>query len=178
MLNYEYVLCFTVYFVVYGISKLFFLYKDAGGLWYKDKLREYVTAFTNLALNLIFVHFWGLFAIILSTIVSLLFVGMPWLLHNLFTTLFDNKDLKEFLKKLLLYIVVICFACVVCTLVCSLINLSGWLTIIIRLIICCIIPNLIFLVAFFKTKEFRGAINIVDRMTKNKLKLTQRILRG
>ena len=178
MLSYEYVVCFAVYFVIVEINSLLNLYKDAGGLWHKDKFRVFATAFANLALNLIFVNFWGLFAILLSTVVSMLFVGMPWLLHNLFTVLFNHKELKGFLKKLLLYIVVICVSCVVCTLVCSLINLSGWLTIIIRLLICCIIPNLIFFVVFFKTKEFRGALNIIDRMTKNKLRLTQRILRS
>ena len=37
----------------------------------------------------------GLYGVILSTVVATLIVGMPWLIHNLFTTLFDGEDRQK-----------------------------------------------------------------------------------
>jgi len=50
-------------------------------------------------MNLITVQFWGIYGVILSTALSTIFVGMPWLLHNLFTVLFSKKELPDYLKR-------------------------------------------------------------------------------
>lgn len=62
-------------------------YKDAAGIWHEDRFRPLVTEVVNLALNVIMVQFWGVYGILLSTVISMLLIGMPWLLVNLFTTI-------------------------------------------------------------------------------------------
>lgn len=92
MLEYTAVICFGIYFYVMQINQLLNIYKDAGGLWHEDRFRPIVTAIANLAINLLLVNFWGIYGVLLSTVITALFIGMPWLLHNLFTVLFERKE--------------------------------------------------------------------------------------
>lgn len=107
MLSSSAVICFVVYFFVRQLNSLFNTYKDASGMWHEDRFRPLVAALTNLALNLILVQFIGLYGILISTVLAIVCVGMPWLLHNLFTVIFEKKYLVGYLKNLLYYCFII-----------------------------------------------------------------------
>lgn len=168
MLSFSAVICFVVYFFTRQLNALFNLYKDASGMWHEDKYRPLAAALANLILNLILVQFIGIYGVILSTVLAILCIGMPWLFHNLFTIIFERKNLRLFLKKLRLYCVVVIFSCVICYIVCSLINLGLVLTIIIRGIICCLIPNLIYYIIYRDTEEFQLSLLLANNMTQKK----------
>lgn len=176
MLEFTAVVCFCIYFFIYVINRLLNTYKDAGGIWHQDRFRPLVTAIVNLCLNLVMVEYWGIYGIILSTVLSMAIVGMPWLILNLFTTLFDKVQLSIYLKKLFTYIVVTFVSCLASKFVCSYINNNLVITILLRMIICFIIPNIIFLITFFKTHEFKESIELIDKITKGKLNLKRVIL--
>lgn len=169
MLAFSAVICFVVYFFCRQLNTVFNVYKDASGMWHEDKYRPLAAALTNLILNLILVQFMGLYGVLLSTVLAILCVGMPWLLHNLFAWIFEKKDLRPFIKKLIFYCIMVAISCVVCYLVCSFVNLQLIPTIIIRAIICCIIPNLIFYLVYRRTEEFQGALGLTSTMTKGKI---------
>lgn len=169
LLDFPVVICFCIYFFIYEINRLLNTYKDAAGIWHEDRFRPLVTAAANLFMNLIMVQFWGIYGIILSTVLSMLCVGMPWLLHNLFTVLFSRKFLWSYLKKLLFYVAVVAVSSFITYFVCSLINLPDILLIIVRLLICGIIPNTVFLIAYRKTDEFKESVKLLDKMTKGKI---------
>lgn len=171
------VICLVIYYYVYEINQLLNMYKDAGGIWHEDRFRPLITAIANLTMNLIMVQFWGIYGVILSTVLSMLLVGMPWLFHNLFTTMFEKKQLLEYLRKLFYYVAVSLMACVITYLVCSRVDSGNWMTIIIRGIICCVIPNFIFMMIYHRTTEFKECIKLVDKMTKGKLKLEKRMIK-
>ena len=99
MVEFPVVICLVIYFYLFIFNKLLQTYKDSGGIWHTDRFRSLITATTNLVLNLIMVQFWGLYGIILSTVLSMLVVGIPWLIQNLFTTMFEKKMLLPYLKK-------------------------------------------------------------------------------
>lgn len=175
MLSFSIVICFCIYFYIAQINSLLNLYKDAAGIWHEDRFRPLVTAMANLIMNLIMVQHWGLYGIILSTVLSTLFVGMPWLLHNLFTVIFEMKDLKAYILKTLYYVVITVIVGSLTYFICSLIDLPLLLTLIVRALICCIIPNVCFFFIFFRTKEFKQSIEIVNKMTKGKLKVLSKL---
>lgn len=136
-----------------------------------------MTALSNLTLNLILVQFWGIYGVLLSTVISMLFIGMPWLLHNLFTTIFSRELLPKYLKQLLKYAGISMVACVATYLVCLNIHLGDWGTFFIRAGVCCIIPNIIFVVAYHRTEEYAKCVNLLDRITKGKLHLSKILVR-
>lgn len=173
MLNFSAVVCFCLYFFVYEINQLLCTYKDAAGIWHEDRFRPLVTALTNLVMNLIMVQFWGIYGVILSTVLSTLFIGMPWLLHNLFTILFEKRQLLLYLKALLQYTFVIFVSCTICYAICQLFSFSEWTTLIVRAILCCIIPNMVYFFAYRKKPEFAECIRLLETLTKGRLKLTK-----
>lgn len=173
MLEFSAVICFCIYFFVFEINQLLNTYKDAAGIWHEDRFRPLVTAIVNLSLNLLMVQFLGVYGIILSTVLSMLFVGMPWLLHNLFTILFDKKELYVYLLRLGFYAAVSFVVCLVCCIICFHLELSGFMGLIVRGIVCVLISNISFYFAYCKMPEFSQSILLVDRMTKGKFKLTK-----
>ena len=174
MLEFSAVICFCVYYFVYEINQLLNTYKDAAGIWHEDRFRPLVTAGANLGMNLIMVQFWGIYGVLLSTVLSMLIVGMPWLLHNLFTVLFEKKQLAEYLKDLFFYVIVVAISCIGCYLICQLVNFNLWGNLILRAVICCIVPNVFYFIVYRKRVEFKQCLQLVDKMMKNKLHLERR----
>lgn len=167
LLSLSCVLCFVVYYYVTEMNSVLLLYKDAAGIWHKDRFRPLVTAITNLVLNLILVNFIGICGVLLSTVISALVVGFPWLIQNLFTEIF-KINAKSYLIKLLRYTVVAIIATTITYGICNFIHGATWITLIIKAFICLIIPNIIFFVTYYKTNEMKETISLVKKILKIK----------
>lgn len=170
MLPFSIVILLCVYFYLYEFNLLFNVYKDAAGLWHEDKLRPLITSLTNLGLNLIMVQFIGLYGVILSTVLSMLFVGMPWLLRNVFTHLF-KRNIGDFLKRLFGYLCITIICCIATYVLCSMIHVTPVIGLFLKLIIAVVMPSLIYLMFFRKTEEFHKMCEIVTRIMGKFLKI-------
>lgn len=177
MFEFPAVVCFCVYFFIVEINTLLNMYKDAAGIWHEDRFRPLVTAVVNLTLNLCLVQYMGIYGILLSTVLSMLIVGMPWLLQNLFTVLFDKKELKNYLLQLIKYAVSAVVTACISYLVGDVVPFSGVMLLVFRIIICAIITILVFYIIYRKTDEFERGIMIVDGITKGKFQLRRLIIK-
>lgn len=173
MLGFAAVICFCVYYFVYEINQLLNTYKDSAGIWHEDRFRPLITAIANLSMNLIMVQFWGIYGVLLSTSLSMILVGMPWLLHNLFTVLFDKSNMWGYIRTLLKYTFVTVISGVACCAISSIFHLSALGNLAYRAMVCCIVPNLIYFVVYYRTPEFAQCVQLLDKMTKNKLNLSR-----
>ena len=173
MLNFTAVICFCVYYFIYEINQLLNTYKDAAGIWHEDRFRPLITAVANLTLNLILVQFWGIYGVLLSTVLSMLFVGMPWLLHNLFTVLFERSRMSGYVKMLFKYTFIVAISCVFCYALSSVVNFTAFGNLVYRAVVCCVIPNLLYFVVYHKTVEFAQCVQLVDKMTKTRFRLSR-----
>lgn len=170
LLPYGMVLMFCAYFTIRQISNILFVYKDAAGMWHEDKWRPLTCSIVNLVVNLILVQFWGLYGILLSTIFSMLVVGMPWLIHNLFTTIFHCSP-KKYVIDILKYLLITVICTAICIGITSLIKIeSNILTIIVNFLVCIIVPNGIFFVLYKNKEEFRAVAGLANNLTKGKIK--------
>ncbi len=175
MVEFSIVICLVVYFFVYELNSILNFYKDASGMWHEDRFRPLVTALANLGLNIILVQYIGLYGIILSTVITMILIGMPWLIHNLFHVVFPKKYVGRFLGKLLIYIVATLAACTITYATGSLLYAATpFLEIIIRLLVCIVEGNLIFFLVYYQLPEFERSMGIADRMTKGKIKVLHR----
>lgn len=171
LLSFGCVICFVAYFYIRIINQVLIVYKDAAGLWHEDRFRPLCTAVANLIMNLIFVQFIGIYGVLLSTVISTLFIGMPWVIHNIFTVLFKNGR-NEYVKGLLKYTFVTLIICVATFGVGMRISFSSdIMTIIVRAIICAILPNILFIVVFRKKAVFKQTIALIDKMCGRKIKI-------
>ena len=173
MLSYPAVICFAVYFYINEQIQLLFTYKDAAGIWHADRFRPLITSVVNLILNIILVRFWGIYGILLATVISRLAIGIPWIVYNLFTALFERKMMKDYVKRMLSYAIVAVAICGITAILCHVIRLSLIALLITRVIIVCIVPNIMVVLVYRKKIEFQQSIELLDKMTKNKLHLGQ-----
>ena len=170
MLSIKAVVCFSAYFYIRQLNSLLNLYKDASGMWHEDRFRPLCAALTNLILNLVFVQIWGIYGVLLSTVIAILVVGIPWLLHNLFTVIFNHEQLNEYLIHLAKYVFISILICIISYICCSCINSIRIMTLVYRFIICCVLTNGLYYLVFRSDTEFRKSIELVNNMTKGKYK--------
>ena len=167
MLSVPEVVCFVLYFFVRQYNSLFNLYKDASGMWHEDRFRPLAAAVTNLILNLISVQLIGIYGILLSTVLAIVCVGMPWLMYNLFSIVFDRKHLFSFVRRIGVYCSVVLISCAVTYGICYFIDLALIPTLIVRGLICVMIPNLIYYIVFRNSTEFHQLLEFVGRIAKS-----------
>ena len=177
MLDMTAVICFAAYFYVYILNRLLNVYKDAAALWRQDRFRPLITAATNLVLNLLLVKIWGIYGVLLSTVVSWIAVGIPWIIQNVFSVFFDRSMMKGYIKQLLIYAVMAAISGVLVSWICLQIGVGGWGHLVLCAAVSVTIPNIVFWIAFRKNRLLRPSLQILDRMTKQKLHL-ERILLG
>ena len=67
--------------------------------------------------------------------------------------------------------------CAVCILICNFIDFNSLiLTIALRLVVCALVPNVVLLVIFAKTSEFKGLVSMVNTLTKGKIKVLKKLM--
>lgn len=177
MLGFGMVISFAVYFYVYTFNRLANVYKDAAGLWHADRFRPLTTALVNLSLNLLTVRWLGLYGVLLSTIASIVLVGVPWLLRNLFTLQFERAQLRPFLKQLLLMMACTALSGAAVCVICAQFDMAPWGKLLACMLVSVAIPNALFYVLLHRHSQFRAAVQFADRVTKKKLKLEKRLCR-
>lgn len=169
MLEFPIVICLCVYYFVYEINMLLNTFKDAAGIWHEDRYRPLITSLCNLTLNIVLIKFMGLYGVVLSTVISILVVGMPWLMHNLFTVLF-KRSVREYIIQLIKYGLVTLIVWIASYKVSTLIEINLLLQVVVRLIICTFFSIALFLVVFRKSNEFKSAMELVKNMLRLKRK--------
>ena len=163
MLSMAMVVLFCLYFFLYEYNQLFNLYKDSAGLWYEDRYRALLTALVNLTLNLLLVRYIGLYGIIASTVLSILLVGMPWLLHNLFSLLF-RRSISGYLGELAKYTAVTVLSCFVSYFITGRIDLDGVPALVVNAVVAVSVPCSMYLVFFRKNEHFHSTLALAKRL--------------
>ena len=157
----------AVYFYVWKMMEIVNVYKDAAGLWEYDKYRPLVASIVNLALNIILVRFIGIYGIIISTIIAILFIIFPWSTYTLFSKYFLSGYL-DYLKKYFINLVITFVASAITLFLCDRLFESYD---IIGFLICCLIsivtPNVIFGLFYCKSSLCKESIKwLVDKIKK------------
>ena len=132
----------SIEFYFWKIMLVVSIYKDAAGIWEYDKFRPLFAAIVNLILNIILVQFIGLYGIVWSTIISLIFVINPWSIYVLFKHYF-KIGLKQFLLRYVYNILVTFFAGVITYGICLLFSADSITYFLTKVGICIIVPNVV-----------------------------------
>ena len=147
---------FAIYFYIFQSEKIVLTYKDAAGLWWQDRFRPYIVMGVNLVLNVATVQKIGVYGVILSTIISLL-ISLPWSGYVLHKHLF-RVSFKKYAFIYSRYLIIAIITCAITYLSCSLTGGGKYLQLLLRFIICCIVPNMIFFVLNIKNPELKDSI--------------------
>ena len=140
-------------------------FKEAGGIFYEDRFVPLIEASTNLIMSLIFLKLFGLMGVFMGTICSNLVLHLYSYPKYVYKKLFGEGYLsyyKEFFKYFSLAIVIGCGTYIVSKIF---VFNSIW-SLVIDVLICLIIPNLIYFILFRNSKELNYFLQLLKKMLK------------
>lgn len=143
----------VIYFFLPRVSSMTYTYREAAGLWWEDRYRPIVAAIANLSINIILVRFIGINGIIISSILCTVFINIPWGSYILFKNYF-KRSVIEYFCKLSFYALVTTIISAITYFLLDILPEKGFVSFIIKGIICVIIPNVLFFVVYHKLPEF------------------------
>ena len=139
------------------------VYAEAAGLWWEFRYLMVAETVLNIVLNILFVRLWGVVGIISATIVSILFVNFFGSSHILFKYYFRNGRLREFfadhLKYLLVTVVITALTYAACRGAGTAIGGGKWGQLLVRGVVCAVLPAGLYVLAYGRTREFREAVS-------------------
>ncbi|MCD2492276.1 polysaccharide biosynthesis protein [Lacrimispora sp. NSJ-141] len=158
------VILFVLYFMVNHLRRIVTTYRDAAGLWWSDKIRPYLVVILNIVLDIIFVQVWGINGILTSTVFLSAFISIPWELHILFKNIFIKEQKIDYYILLFKYLLEIALGGVVSYLICVSVGTDSIRTFIIKIIVCCLVPNLVFVLLNLRNKNMIRAYETIRQM--------------
>ncbi|MGL6200633.1 MAG: lipopolysaccharide biosynthesis protein [Lachnospiraceae bacterium] len=164
MFSFDIVIAICIYFYVWTIGDIKSQYADAAGLWWKDRIRASVEAISNIALNYVLVKHFAVLGIVIATAISILFIGFPWSTKIVFDNYFKEKSFLKYMRDEMLYAIVTVFSCTITWNICENVKFIGFAELIVKALICIVLPNFIYIVCYIKTKYFKDAMGFARRI--------------
>ena len=157
------VFCFAVYYYSMGANKLLNMFKDSAGIWKKDRWRPLTAALVNLGLNLATVQWLGLYGVLLSSVVSIVFIQIPWLFRNLFQEVFPRALRGRFVRLFCGLTAIALISCAASWLICSRFSLTVWPALALNAVVSFAVPNLCFCIFLGRNPLLRESISQIKR---------------
>lgn len=130
-------------------------FRTSHGLFVQGKYRPAIMAILNITLSIALLKPLGILGVYIATVISRLTTQAWFDPYILYKNVFKKSPFIYYRKYLLRIVVIVACAALTMAVAESVTLNSLWLTVIIRIILCIIIPNTVIAVAFFKTKEFK-----------------------
>lgn len=145
------------------------IFKTKAGIFTQDKYVPLIESVVNLCSSIILVKYFGLSGIFLGTTISTICIVL-WNTPRIVYKNVFKKSLVEYFKSYVLYVILTLAVGCITTLVCtSLVSGTTFVSLVIRGIICVSIPNVVYILIFYKTKEFQYILSILSPLL-NKVK--------
>ena len=157
------VILFAIYFFAHKWCDMLFVYQEAKGLWWENRYVPIIAAIVNLILNIILVNIIGLVGILISTIVSVLFIYDIGYAKVLFKEYFNSKKkLLNYILKQLKYVVIALISGAITYFITSQFD-DDIFSFIVKTVIAVVIPNIIFFAIYYNSQEFKNTLKFVKQ---------------
>lgn len=157
---------FPLYFYILKMGDIRSIYSDGAGLFWEDRWRNILETIANIILNYMLGKYWGVFGIVLATIITVLFVGFMGSTIITFKYYFGN-GMKTFLKNQLILLICSTIICMSTYVVCEkIIFESMYMSIVFRIGICLTLAPFLYWLIFHKTHKYKDAIMFLKKAIK------------
>lgn len=159
----------AINFYTIGMLHASYTYKSTLGLF---KYGQYILIFTgiiNLILDIILGRQFGVFGIYVATLIARLCTNLwyePYAIYKYGL----HKNPLFYLLRYLCFTVVLFVTGAICYLLCNMCYFGLIWNIVMKCIICTVIPHFIFILCFFKTKEFNYLCDSAKRIVRKMFK--------
>lgn len=158
---------FALLLYLWKFKDILSTYKDAAGMWKDDFFKPYAVAAVTLLLTVLLIKPMGVNGAIVAMIAGVFAVSMPWETHAFFKGYFKFSPAKYYLR-MAVYTLVVAAAGAATFAVCRLFPADGAGWLMIKGVICVLLPNSVFLLLSFKTREFKVVTEKLKGLIKKK----------
>lgn len=144
----------AVSFFIDGMRQPGFAYRTTLGLFNKSKITPYIGAITNIILSILLCKVMGVAGIFVATCIAQL-ASYSWIDPYLIHKYEFKTSVRKYFIKYIKYAVVFAFEVFICLLLSSKINFSLIINLIVNAFVALIIPNIINIIVFYRTEEFK-----------------------
>lgn len=152
---------FCLYFYAISLTYTKGLYLEAKGLFWECRRWYILEAFGNLILNVILGYLWGITGILIATILTIFVFNYMGGTTVLFKCYFKISP-RTFYLKHFYYFVITIINCIATYGFCKFINGSTVMQLGIKLVVCIIIPNIVYIIFYFRTNEFKESSKLLE----------------
>lgn len=174
--NDKYILdTFTVFIIIInfyttGMQSAATMYRDTTGLFSIGKYRPIIAAIINITISILLAPKFGISGVLLGTIISRLSVYFWFDPYVVYKYIF-NKSSKKYFVQYIKYTIIVVLVGYITYLISNLTNgLSIYISFLLKLVICTIIPNITFILIYRNSEYFKYLQNIVlSTLARNKV---------
>jgi O-antigen/teichoic acid export membrane protein len=156
---------FCIYFYAITMNNIRNQYLNGAGLFWELRVWYVLEAVGNIVLNYILGYLFGITGILVATLITIVVFNFIARTNVLFKSYFKMKPTKYYMQHIL-YVFVTFIGFLLTYLICSSINVTGILGLIIKALICVVTPNIVFLLAYYRNGRFKEAISFARRLVK------------
>jgi hypothetical protein len=132
-------------------------------MWRIDRWRPLTAALANLSLNLLTVRWIGLYGVLISSIVSIVFIQIPWLFRNLFHEVYPRESMGKYIRLFCGMSALALISCTASWFVCSLFKMNVWAALFVNAAVSFLVPNVFFFALYGRNPVFRDSLSQLKR---------------
>lgn len=158
----------TIDFMAQSICDIFRIYQEAAGIFKEGRYVPLCGAAVNLILNLLLTRYFGLYGIVLSTILAVLIVLLPGYVSIVWKYYFKNAAfIKYSIANILLYAFSATLILVITKYVCDKISVQTWGDLMIRGTVCVLISIVLYAALLGWKTETKDVLSVLKRLKGN-----------
>lgn len=150
----------SIEFYTHGINSTVRTFREASGIFWNGRYMPVIESIVNIVLSVPLAIKYGISGVLLGTVGSTLLVPFWFESYILFKYYF-HENISMYMAKQVLYACITFLTGLGCQILCFQFPRQTVGNFIIQLLICLILPNAIFILAFFKTKEYQYFISLL-----------------
>lgn len=157
------VISIILQFYFIGVRKAVLAFRDATGAYWYDRYKPLAEVALKLIFSIWLAIDFGVAGVMFGTIIAFLLTSFwvePYVLYKYVL----HAKLSSYFKQFAGYTAVVLFAGAITFGACSFVPGTGWGALVLKGIICAILPNVIFCLLFFKTENFRYFASLLRSM--------------
>lgn len=148
MLPFGMAVLFTLYFYVLKMGDIRALFVDAAGLWWEQRWRAIAETLANLVLNIVLGWYFGVWGIVIATLISLFCINFCWGSRIVFDCYFKNGKTGEYYRDHAIYFVIMSVVVSICYVIGSAFELNVYSCFAYRFVVALIVPPVLFYLCY------------------------------
>ncbi|MBQ6464050.1 MAG: polysaccharide biosynthesis C-terminal domain-containing protein [Pseudobutyrivibrio sp.] len=161
LFNTETMLLFPIYFFILKMGDIRCVYSDAAGLFWQNRVRNIFEAISNIVLNYVLVIKYGVFGVLLATIITVFIFGFLTSAIVIFKYYYTTGFWK-YIENCIFYLTMTIIMGVISMFICNnMLSVSPIFNLITRAIYCVTLMPLLYLGLIFWRKDFKDSFQFM-----------------